>query len=256
MPKHVCAQTRLCLVTIVHRHVCAHTRLSPDTFMPRHVCAQTHLCPDTFVPRHDCAHMIKPIHDCAPKHVCAQIRLCPDIFDWCPDMIVPRHESWPDKIMYNNIIDYCVHKIMRQLDWWKDKHAQLLLAKRCEMWLFNYCSAITSSIPTGIFHYFIICQDTKYVSGHKRTRFCRDMIVTTRLYHARAQMCLGTSMHGHKRVWAQTWVGTNVLCGHKRVWAQTCVGTNVSGHKRAWAQACLGTIVWAQVCTGTNVWSP
>ena len=33
------------------------------------------------------------------------------------------------------------------------------------------------------------------------------------------------------------------MTGHKRVWAQTCVGTNVCGHKRVWAQTCLGTIV-------------
>ena len=38
-------------------------------------------------------------------------------------------------------------------------------------------------------------------------------------------------MSGHKRVWAQTCLGTNVS-GHKRVWAQTCQGTNFSGHKR------------------------
>ena len=78
-------------------------------------------------------------------------------------------------------------------------------------------------------------------------------------------MCLGTNvsgyhiiMSGHKRVWAQTCVGTNV-CGHKRVWAQTCVGTNVSGHKHVWARTCVGTNVsghkrvWAQTCVGTNV---
>ena len=78
-------------------------------------------------------------------------------------------------------------------------------------------------IPTGIFRYFIIgCQGTKYVSGHKRSRFCPDMIVTT---------CLGTNESGHKRVWAQTSLDTN-MCGHKRVWAQTCVGTKVTGHNR------------------------
>ena len=79
-------------------------------------------------------------------------------------------------------------------------HAQLLLAKRSEMRLFNYCSAITSSIPTGIFRNFIIaCQDT--------------------------------NVSGHKHVWAQKYVGTNVS-GHKRVCAQTYLGTNVSGNKR------------------------
>ena len=37
------------------------------------------------------------------------------------------------------------------------------------------------------------------------------------------------NMFGHKYVWAQTCVATNV-CGHKRAWAQPCVGTNVCGH--------------------------
>ena len=78
------------------------------------------------------------------------------------------------------------------------------------------------------------------------------------------QTCVGTNVCGHKRVWAQTCVGTNV-CGHKRVWVQTCVGTIVCEHNRVWAQtnvwaqSCLGTIVcghkrvWAQTCLGTNV---
>ena len=82
-------------------------------------------------------------------------------------------------------------------------------------------------------------------------------------------MCLGTNMSGHKRVWSQTSVGTNVcleqtclgtiVCGHKRVRAQTCVGTNVCRHNRVWAQTFVGTIVsghkrvWAQSCVDTNV---
>ena len=40
--------------------------------------------------------------------------------------------------------------------------------------------------------------------------------------------CCGTNVPGHKRVWAQTSLSTNVsehVCGHKRVWAQSC-GTN------------------------------
>ena len=109
------------------------------------------------------------------------------------------------------------------------------------------------------------CQGTKYVSGHKHTCFCPDTIVTTRLKHVRAQMCLGTNMCGHNRVWAQTCVGT-IVSGHKRAWAQSCLGTIVSEHNRVWAQSCLGTIVsghnrvgtivWAQVCMGTIEWSP
>ena len=83
-------------------------------------------------------------------------------------------------------------------------------------------------------------------------------------------------MSGHKRVWAQTYLGTNVherLCtdtfvsrhdcdhtiitcqgtnfsGHKRVWAQTSLGTNESGHKQVWAQTVLA---WAQACMVTTV---
>ena len=130
---------------------------------------------------------------------------------------------------------------------------------RSEVWLFNYCSATTSSIPTGIFRFFIIaCQGTIYVSEHN---------------HVWAQSCLGTIMSGHNRVWAQSCLGTNVS-GHKRVWAQMCLGTNVHGHKCLWAQtymflprhdcdhtiiACQGTNVsghkhvWAQTCVGTNM---
>ena len=75
-----------------------------------------------------------------------------------------------------------------------------------------------------------------------------------------AQSCVGTIVCGHNRVWAQSCVGT-IVCGHNRVWAQSCVGTIVCGHNRVWAQSCVGTIVWAQACMdssmyGTNVWSP
>ena len=101
--------------TFVPIHDWAHktgpTRLCPDTIVPRHDCAQTRLCPDTFVPRHDCA----------------QTRL------W-PGTLVPQHELlWSNTIMFlvnNNIIIVFTRLIMCQLDWWKHKHAQLLLAKR------------------------------------------------------------------------------------------------------------------------------
>ena len=77
-------------------------------------------------------------------------------------------------------------------------------------------------------------------------------------------------MSGHKRVWVQTCLGTNVS-GHnhvwariKCVWAQTCPGTNMSKHSHLWAYNCVGTImsehnvyehklIWAQMCLGTNV---
>ena len=74
-----------------------------------------------------------------------------------------------------------------------------------------------------------------------------------------AQTCVGTNVSGHKRVQSQTCVGTGVS-GHKRVQAQTSLGTNVCGHKRASAQSFghnhAGIFVWAQACMGTNVWSP
>ena len=131
VPRHDCAQTWLCPDTIVSSHNCAQTRLCPDTIVPRHDCAaQTQLCPDTIVPRHDCAQTrlcpdtIVPRHDCAQTHlICAQTWLCPD-----------KHELlWSDIIMSlvnNNIIIVFTRLIMFQLDWWKHKHAQLLLAKR------------------------------------------------------------------------------------------------------------------------------
>ena len=104
--------------TIGPRHDCAQTRLCPGTIVPRHDCAQTRLCPDTIVPRLDCAqtHLIS-----------AQTRLC-------PGTLVPQHELlWSDTVMSlvnNNIIIVFIRLIMCQLDWWKHKHAQLLLAKR------------------------------------------------------------------------------------------------------------------------------
>ena len=48
-------------------------------------------------------------------------------------------------------------------------------------------------------------------------------------------MYVGIAMYGHKRVRAQTCLGTYVPCTnvpvHKRSWAQMFLGTNVSGHK-------------------------
>ena len=44
---------------------------------------------------------------------------------------------------------------------------------------------------------------------------------------------------------------------HKRVWAEMCAGTNVCGHNRVWAQRRGLKRVWAQSCghsrVGTNV---
>ena len=108
------------------------------------------------------------------------------------------------------------------------------------MWLFNYCSAITSSIPTWIFRYFTIaCQGTKYVCVWAQTCLGTNVHVSAQTwlwphdYSISGHKCVWaqTYVHGHKRVWAQTCVGTN-MCGHKRVWSQTCLGTNVSGHNR------------------------
>ena len=79
VPRHVCAQTRLCPHTFVPRHDYAHTRLCPHTIVPRHVCAQTCLCPHTIVPTHDCAHTRMCPHTFVPTHVCAQTHLCPDM---------------------------------------------------------------------------------------------------------------------------------------------------------------------------------
>ena len=165
VPTHVCAQTWLCPRTfdllpdmILPSHVCAHTRLCPDTFVPTHVCAHTRLCPDTFV----------------PTHVCVQTRLCPDTIM---------------SLVNNNIIIVSIRLIMCQFDWWKHKHAQLLLS----------------------WHMLLLSQGTKYVSGHKlHVGFCPDMIVTTRYYNMSVLKC----------VWAQTCLGTIVL-------VQVCMGTNV-----------------------------
>ena len=166
-----------------------------------------------------------------PRRVCAQTRVCPDTIM---------------SLVNNNIIIVSTRSmIMYQLDWWKHKHAQLLLAKRSKVWFLNYCSAITSIIPTRIFRYFILtCQGTN-VSGLKCVW---------------AQTCLGTNVCGHKQVWAQTCVGTNMSV-HKRVLAHTCLDTNVSGHKFECSQTCLGPNVsrhkrvWAQLCGLKYVWA-
>ena len=67
-------------------------------------------------------------------------------------------------------------------------------------------------------------------------------------------MCLGTTVSGHKCVWAQSCLGT-IVSGHNRIWTQSCLGTIVSGHNRVWAQSCLGTVVWAQSCGPNHVWA-
>ena len=69
-----------------------------------------------------------------------------------------------------------------------------------------------------------------------------------------AQSCLGTNVCEHNRVWVQTCLGT-IVSWHNRVWAQSCLGTIVSGHNRVWTQSCLGTIVWAQSCGFKYVWA-
>ena len=201
-----------------------------------------------------------------PRHDCAQTRLR-------PGTLVPQHELLLlDTIMSlvnNNIIIVFTRLIMCQLDWWKHKHAQLVVGEaKCD-----YLTSVQQSPTVFLLEYFVIllCQGTKYVSGHKRVwaqtytflprHDCDHTIITCQgtnvsgHKHVWAQTCVGTNVCGHKRVWAQTCLGTNV-CGHNRVWAQTCLGTIMSGHNRVWAQTCLGTIVWAQVCMGRIVWSP
>ena len=49
-------------------------------------------------------------------------------------------------------------------------------------------------------------------------------------------------MYGHR-------VDT-IMSGHKCVWAQTYLGTNVRGHSH------VVTVVWAQSCIGSNVVEP
>ena len=54
-----------------------------DTFVPTHVCARTRLCPDTFMHRHDCVkNKNVHIHECAQTRFCrntncGQARTCP-----------------------------------------------------------------------------------------------------------------------------------------------------------------------------------
>ena len=148
-----------------------------------------------------------------------------------------QHELlWPDTIMSlvnNNIIIVSTRLIMCQLDWWKHKHAQLLLAKQ---------SVIISLV----------------LSNHQQYSYWNISL----FYY---------SMSGHQIcVWAQTYSflprhdcdhtiitcqGTNVI-GHKRAWAQMCLGANVCGHKRVWAQSCGLKYIWAQMCYYFNLAMP
>ena len=176
VPTHVCAQTWLCPHTF---------DLSPDMILPSHVCAHTRLCPDTFVPTHVCAHTRLCPHTFVPTHVCVQTRLC-------PDTSVPQHELlWPDTIMSlvnNNIIIVSTRLIMCQLDWWKHKHAQLLLS-----W-----HMLLSRAPN-------MCLSTNYTL----------VSVLTWLWPCDIITCQCSNVSGHKRVWVQS-------CWFKYVWAQTC----------------------------------
>ena len=84
------------------------------------------------------------------------------------------------------------------------------------------------------------------MSGHKRV-WAQSCLGTN-------QMCLGTNMSRHSHVCAKSCGAQSCLSaimpGHKRVWAQTCVGTKVSGHSR------VGPVVWTESCMGTNVVEP
>ena len=145
------------------------------------------------------------------------------------------------------------------------------------MWLFNYCSAITSSIPTEIFRYFIknthlsnvlvkntypsnvwgaySSQNPKFflkvlhLSGHQICAWAQTFTLLPRHDCDHTIItCQGSNVSGHKHAWVQTCLGTNES-GHKPVWAQTCLGTNVCWHKYVWGHKS----VWAQSCVGTNV---
>ena len=78
--------------------------------------------------------------------------------------------------------------------------------------------------------------------------------------------CRGTNMSGHKRVWAQTCLGTvmyglnrvgtvmydcvhHVMYGH--VWAQICLGTIMYGYKHVWANR-VGSIMYGHKRGGTS----
>ena len=121
----------------------------------------------------------------------------------CPDTLVPQDELWPDtsmSLVNNNIIMIVSTR---------------LIGENTSMCMFNCCwrsevkcdylttvkQSWTSSIPTGIFRYFIItCLDTNVHVSAQTWLWPHD---------------LGTNMCGHNRVWAQS-------CGLNHVWAQSC----------------------------------
>ena len=139
------------------------------------------------------------------NHVCAHT--------WqFPDTLVPQHELWPDTIMSlnnNNIIIVSTRLFVNLIG---ENTSMLNCCWRSEVkcdYLFNYCSAITSSIPTGIFRNFIITWQ-------------------------------GTDVH----VCALTWLWPHYynMSGRKCVWALTCLGTNVTGHN------CVGSSMYGHKC--------
>ena len=156
-------------------------------------------------------------------------------------------------LVNNNIIIVFTRLIMCQLDWWKHKHAQLLLV------FINHQQYSSWNISL-LYYSMSACQGTKYVSGHKCVWEQTYMFLPRHDCDHTIITCQGTNVSGHKHVWAQSCLDTNV-CGHNRVWAQTCLGTIVSGHNCVWAQSCLGTIVsghnrvWAQSCGLKYVWA-
>ena len=165
-----------------------------------------------------------------------------------------QDELWPDtsmSLVNNNIIMIVSTRLIGE------KTSMFNCCWRSEVKC-DYLTTVLSNHKQ--YSYWNISLFYYNMSGHKRTRFCPDMIMTTRFgyKHVWAQSCVGTNVSGHKRVWAQSCVGT-IVSGHKRVWAQSCLGTIMCGHNRVWAQTCLGTIVcghkrvWAQSCLGTNV---
>ena len=128
----------------------SHTRIYLWIFVGMlqiYMIVPTWLCPDSIVPTRDCVQTWLSPHAIVAIHDCAHTWLYPGIF-------VPQHELWLDTTMPMDNYNNCVHKILRQLYWCKDKYVKVLLTKRSEMWLFNYCTAITSSIPSEIFRNF------------------------------------------------------------------------------------------------------
>ena len=155
---------RLKNIKYIHHKPMSHTRIElwiMQGMLQLYMIVPTRLCPDSIVPIHNCTLVCSCLNT-----NCGQTRSCPRTIINVSTRLYVNFIGV--KIVNTSILKYC----------W-----------RSEMWLFNYCSAITSSITSEIFRHLIfqlkyscssmimariviIMHKSTVVSGHKLT--CLD----------------------------------------------------------------------------------